>query len=309
MAEKKTGQLKKVDIDALITYSPTDAAITKMEEAYGKLKVRGIDDTNGYKICHEARMDVKSQRVGVEGRRKELKIESLTFGRKVDSRAREISMRLTGIETHLREQQDIVDNEKQRIKDEEERKAQEKLDGRIVLLQKYDCVLSVSELERMDDDEFNDLADKVREAFEQEKAERIAEEEQLEKERQAEQERIQKLEIERAEQDKKIAEQEKENQKLRADAEVKRQADQKAAQKKLDAERKEREEENRKLQADIAAREAAEEEREQVRQVEVEHAKARIADAKLFEQIKNSFPTLPLAWSEIARLMKKTKKK
>ena len=99
---------------ALKKYSVTDAVIAKYKQEYMALTVKGIDDKNGYDICHTARMEIKGKRVEVEKTRKKLKEDSLEYGRAVDKEAKRITALLEPIEEHLTAQEKIIDDELER---------------------------------------------------------------------------------------------------------------------------------------------------------------------------------------------------
>jgi len=100
-------------------YAITDAAIASMRETFMPLKIIGVNDADGYKKVHEARMVVKNHRVSVEKVRKELKADALEYGRKVDAEAKRITALLEPIESHLSDQEEAIDAEKERIKNAE----------------------------------------------------------------------------------------------------------------------------------------------------------------------------------------------
>ena len=114
-------------------FTVTDAAISEIKQKYSGLIISGIDDKEGYKIVSDARKFVKSKRVEVEKKRKELKEDSLKFGRAIDSEARRITGELSPIEHSLSQTQKLIDDElaeikkkkadDERIKREQEEKA------------------------------------------------------------------------------------------------------------------------------------------------------------------------------------------
>ena len=116
---------------ALKKYSVTDAGIAKLKAEYMPLKIKAIDDAVGYKLVRAARMEVKALRIDVEKTRKGLKEESLIFGRAVDGEAKRITALLEPIEDYLHTQEKTVNEEKQRIKDEEANKERERIQARI----------------------------------------------------------------------------------------------------------------------------------------------------------------------------------
>mgnify|MGYP001609035483 CR=1 FL=1 len=57
-------------------FNVADAVIAKMSAEYLPLKVKGLDDKEGLKKVHDARMVIKGKRIEVEKKRKELKESS-----------------------------------------------------------------------------------------------------------------------------------------------------------------------------------------------------------------------------------------
>lgn len=105
---------------ALKEYNIPDTAIAKYRQDFMVLSVKGVDDKDGYDLCHSARMEVKGKRVEVEKTRKKLKEDALEYGRAVDKEAKRITALLEPIENYLLSQEKIVDDEKERIKKAEE---------------------------------------------------------------------------------------------------------------------------------------------------------------------------------------------
>jgi hypothetical protein len=112
-------------------YNVTDAAIAKLNAEYMSLAVKDANDKQGYEVCKAARIDIKKRRVEVEKTRVILKAESLEYGRRVDGEAKRITALLEPIEIHLIGQEKIVDDEKARIKAEEEAKEAARVQARI----------------------------------------------------------------------------------------------------------------------------------------------------------------------------------
>lgn len=104
-------------------FNVADAVISKMAGEYLPLKVKGLDDKEGLKKVHDARMLVKAKRIEVEKKRKALKESSLRFGQEVDAEAKRITALLAPIEAHLEKEESIVEREKERLRLEAEEKA------------------------------------------------------------------------------------------------------------------------------------------------------------------------------------------
>jgi uncharacterized FlgJ-related protein len=111
------------ELQQLVKFNVTDAAIAQMAERYMKLTINGLEDTEGFKAVHVARMDVKGRRIEVEKTRKSLKEEALRFGKLVDGEAKRITALIAPIEEHLQSEEDKIQAEKDRIKAEEIEKA------------------------------------------------------------------------------------------------------------------------------------------------------------------------------------------
>jgi DNA repair exonuclease SbcCD ATPase subunit len=108
-------------------FTPTEQKIAAMREQYMPLTIRDVNDTEGYKAVHAARMVVKADRVTVEKLRKDMKAEALEYGRRVDSEAKRITGLLEPIETHLTQQEDAYTAELDRIKNAARLKAEAEL--------------------------------------------------------------------------------------------------------------------------------------------------------------------------------------
>lgn len=264
-----------MNMQDLITYSVTDAALSEMRSKYIGLRVCGLDDAEGYAQCKVARDIVRKTRLSVEERRKELKAESLIFGKAVDSEARRIFEKIEEVEGHLVGQLRIVDDEKKRLEDEAIRKAKERIDQRAAQLIAFGAAFNLDEVSKMTDEAFDDLLSLSESRF------RAAQRKQEE-----ERQRLEQLEKERAAQDELLA----------AEREKTRQLEAEAAQ-------------MRKEQADREHEQAHKVEEEQrLAKVhdQIVEASAVIGDDSL--EIMLAFPTLVLAWIEIARLRKITSK-
>jgi len=198
------------DEKQVVVYDITDAAIAKMEDLYMGLTVSGPDDEAGFKSVHKARKVVKTHRVSVEKRRKELKADALAWGRKVDGEANRIKDLLEPIESHLTAQEKIVTDEKKRQEEEAARLFEEKIMGRMNALAGFDAPLPYQKVAIMSDEEFEATLTVTEGQWKAEQS-RIANEKRIEAERKAAEDAARKAEDERlekirAEQEKQMAE-------------------------------------------------------------------------------------------------------
>ena len=101
-------------------YNITDAFIYELKNKYLNLKVENINDQYNYTLAKQGHQEVKSIRIEIEKKRKELKSSVLEYGRAVDSEAKRLTSEVNEIEEHLLEQRKIVEDEKERIRKEKQ---------------------------------------------------------------------------------------------------------------------------------------------------------------------------------------------
>jgi hypothetical protein len=135
--------VEKLNTD-LQRFNTPDTAIAEMREQYLHLAIKDIDDKEGFEKVHSARMIVKDKRVNVEKVRKELKADAITYGKAVDEEAKRITGLLEPIETHLSKEEQKIEDEKKRIREEEEQKAKEKIENRQKLLLACDMKFEIT---------------------------------------------------------------------------------------------------------------------------------------------------------------------
>ena len=105
-------------------------AIEELKKDFLPLKIKSIEDKEGYEKVSKALRFMVSKRNEVEDKRKELKADSLAYGKAVDNRAKEITFMLTPIEEHLRLEKERIDDEIEAIKERKIREEQERLNIR-----------------------------------------------------------------------------------------------------------------------------------------------------------------------------------
>lgn len=105
-------------------------ADTKIAELRGMFDGLQADTPEGYREVAKAIAVTRTLRVNVEKTRKELKASALEYGRRVDSEAKRITALLEEIETPLKDAKQAVDDEKARIKAEQEAKERAELEAK-----------------------------------------------------------------------------------------------------------------------------------------------------------------------------------
>ena len=129
---KKENQIQVPTFDELISnelkkYDPILPKVEELKKEFLPLKIANLEDKEGYDAVKDALKFMVTKRHEIEDKRKELKADSLKFGRAVDERAKEIQSMIAPIEEHLKAEKDNIDQQIKAIKEAEERAAQEKL--------------------------------------------------------------------------------------------------------------------------------------------------------------------------------------
>lgn len=104
-------------VTAIVKYSVTDEQIADTRAKYSALSA---DTPDGYEEVRLAIGFVRDTRVAIEKRRVELKADALDYGRRVDAEAKRLTVLLESIEAPLKTKKAAVDDEKARIKAEQE---------------------------------------------------------------------------------------------------------------------------------------------------------------------------------------------
>jgi len=115
------------NLNSLINYNVTDAAITALAEKYERFPT-DLSVKDNYDIVKSGVSEVRTLRSEVESRRKDLKKDALEYGRKVDSAANGIKERLLAIETPMKEAKKEFDTKQEIEKREIARKEEERVD-------------------------------------------------------------------------------------------------------------------------------------------------------------------------------------
>jgi hypothetical protein len=196
--------LETKDENRVVRYNITDMAISEMAEEYKDLVIGDLEDGEQFALVHDARMVVKGKRIEVEKKRKELKVEALAWGRKVDSEANRIFLLLKPIESRLQAEEDKVLDERKRIKEQAEKKLRLMIMHRLDSLLRLNVDISYAEVAEMDELEFSERLISASARFKEDQ-ERDAKEK---ADREAERERLDKQQIELDAREKAIKEKE-----------------------------------------------------------------------------------------------------
>ena len=158
---------------ALMKENVTDKVIKELQQ-FKKLSIQGIDDKEGYKAANEARIQCKNVRVLAVKICKKGREEAIKIQKDWIAKENEVTAQISEVEDYLKAEQDRVDNEKEAIRLEIERKAAERIQNRVKALFDNGCTYdgvnySIAEttindiqLKAMDDNIFEPFLDRVK---------------------------------------------------------------------------------------------------------------------------------------------------
>ena len=308
MSNSNTLELVQPDVisQELEKANITPAIIAGLKERYMSVTINGIEDKAGYKLADEARKNCKTMRVMATKVCKAGREEAVKIQKDWIAKEKEVTGEIELVEAHLEAELKKVDDAKEAIRIEEERRQQEMIQNRVKQLMGNGCsfdgsvysingaTISHTEVAMMQDSLFIPFLETAKAKYkkllaEKAEAERLQKEEE-ERQRKEREEFEAKKKVFEAEQARIAKENEEREAKIKADQDriAKEQQDRenaiKAEQEKLDAEKKriederiakEREEQHQKELAE-AREKAAEEARLKAIQ-DAENEKGRIA--------------------------------
>ena len=166
-------------VDAAIDYAvaeiaKTDAMIAQVRGEYLQLTVASPQDQDGYKSAEVALKKVVRMRTSVEKTRKELKADSVRYGKAVDAEAKRIREAIEPIEEHLKTQCDVVRLEEARQKVAAENARRDQVNGWVAELSELGWPVDLPALQRMTAEEFGFLRLSAKKRFDEQAEEREA---------------------------------------------------------------------------------------------------------------------------------------
>ncbi len=114
----------------IVLITKTDADILAVKKIALAIKVMGPTDKAGYEAAKKLRLEVRDMRLIVDKTHKEVKEESLKYGKKCDAEKNRLLALLEPIESYLASQEKIVTDEEERLKAEKQRLLEEKIKAR-----------------------------------------------------------------------------------------------------------------------------------------------------------------------------------
>jgi hypothetical protein len=94
-------------------FSPKKAELIAAAEKYRSLKIRGVEDEDGYVAVDAARKDLKSKRCEIQKTGKELRAEAIAFQKAVIAKEKEYVGIIEPLELELEAKQEAIDKERE----------------------------------------------------------------------------------------------------------------------------------------------------------------------------------------------------
>ena len=193
-----------IDADPSLTvaskYEVTKAKIAEVTDLAKDITVKDHTDHTGMQQARQTRLLLRTMRVQVENRRKELKADALKYGKAVDAVAKELKGLIEPDEQRLADLESTAKREAERLAAIEAKEKAAELKRRCDLLSAIGVFRSSDEVAAMSPDDFDALHADEKAKYDQELAERKAEADRIA----AEQERLAKVQREQAEKQAKL---------------------------------------------------------------------------------------------------------
>ena len=132
-------------------FNPTQSALLALNEECKDLKIKGIDDKEGYIKVHESRMKLQKARTAITNTGKDLRADARAFATAVIEKEKELIKIIKPTEDKLQEQEKVIDDEKEKLK------RVKLLPERVEKLKAINVVVENDFILLMDDDKFNDF--------------------------------------------------------------------------------------------------------------------------------------------------------
>jgi Ni,Fe-hydrogenase maturation factor len=165
---EQAGELIKVDFDKLpVQLSVTDVEIARMKQ-YKALTIVDINDKTGYNVVDLRRKEVKKTRTALAKYAEEKRSPAKAYIDKVKAEEKRIIAELEDIEADLEAKQKVINDEKERIRIEDEKRAAEKLQARVNTFSKYTVnEINLDYLKALSDADFEAVIADMKAAWEQ----------------------------------------------------------------------------------------------------------------------------------------------
>lgn len=159
-----------IDKTKRVRLAVTREEIQQLKDELLPLKINGIADKAGYKVADAKRKMVRKKRIAINNYVESIKKAVNAWKSDLMEDGEFVNNSLLEIENHLGDQQDVVDAEKTKIKEEKEKEEAEKLAARVAKLNEYSYPFDPAILKKLTDPEFESTVAMAKMKFESDKA-------------------------------------------------------------------------------------------------------------------------------------------
>ncbi len=178
-------------MNEIVKYNVNEAEIAKMSNIYMDLTIDDIENQEAFDAVHSGRMVMVKHRTGVEKLRKNANETAQEFIKNNNANAKKLISLMEPIETHLKNEENIITKEKKRLKAQEEAKEKAKIETRVSELFALGVNIPFFDLAMLSENEYAEKFQSAKTAYDTEQI-RLAEEEKKKEEEKLELERLRK---------------------------------------------------------------------------------------------------------------------
>lgn len=182
LEQTKTTEIQSIANDinkGIEAFEMRKAELIELASQAKGLDIESIEDREAIKEVARLRKDLKSARVEIQKEGKAMRDPLTGISKFIIEKEKELVAIIEPVEQDLKSKEDWVKAEKERIAEEERRREEEKINGRINALAELGFKIDYSDLKVMTDEEFDELLRDAHERYQEEQeAKRIEEERQ-----------------------------------------------------------------------------------------------------------------------------------
>lgn len=141
----------------MIKYEVNEASIAKMASIYLDLMIDGIDDEDGFNDVHDAKKIMVKHRTSINKLRKSTNKNAQKFIKTNNDNAKKLLVLIEPIESHLKNEEDKITAEKERIQSEIDRLEKIKINNMVTSLFEVGVNIPYSDVSILSDSEYDTM--------------------------------------------------------------------------------------------------------------------------------------------------------
>lgn len=154
--------------DGLVAFEKRKSELTELKKEADGLKIESLEDRETINMVSTVRKKLKSARVEIEKEGKSMRDPLTAINRDISARENELIDIIEPTEKALLVQEKWVKDEQQKLDQEEERKEQARIQGRINRLAEYGFEIDLTLLKGVSDEQFEETVESARKEWQKE---------------------------------------------------------------------------------------------------------------------------------------------